>query len=202
MKNIIHLLLIWLALSTVGCKPEKSDPCIGTFCKNGGTCVNGHCVCINDFTGTKCEIAPDTCLHINCGPHGTCVNGHCNCDINWSGAHCDHQITPIDSLLGSYHMTGTITYIIRDTSGALVDSVVAVNDTMVVTKFNDLTLIAYGRDMQYADYYGDTNYYNYLQLSSSTRFWLLGIKKIQMDSTYYQQQGGNFYTFLKGKRMQ
>lgn len=200
MKNTTYLLAFVILLCVTGCKKQESDPCLGILCQNGGTCVNGHCICINDFTGTKCEIAPDTCLHVNCGPHGNCVNGNCECDYNWTGIHCDQQIAPIDTFIASYHMVGFTQSQIPDTAGILPPPVPE-EDTIIVTKFNDITLLINGYNHTYQNIF--TDYYSYEWLSSTSgNYAILSFKKALDDSAFYEVQSGSNMIYLKGKKIQ
>lgn len=201
MKNTIYLFAVAILVSVGGCKKqEPTNPCVGIYCDNGGTCIDGHCVCINDFTGEFCRIAPDSCLHINCGTHGYCSHGHCDCNANWTGANCDTQIAPIDSFMGNYQMVGISQYVSVDSTGP----VVPINDTAVITKFNDITLQMNAYDLQYEEYLGDAvNYYNYLWLSDiPNNLILIRFKKTLNDSVHYASQNGNTYIVLNGRKIQ
>lgn len=47
--NFIYLLLLLF----ISC--EKSDPCTGVQCQNGGVCLDGNCDCPPGYAGTWCE---------------------------------------------------------------------------------------------------------------------------------------------------
>lgn len=60
--NRIALLPAFILLLFLSC--EKSDPCDGVQCQNGGVCVSGNCDCPPGFTGARCETekAPATMI--------------------------------------------------------------------------------------------------------------------------------------------
>lgn len=55
---MLHTRFFLLAISFMfsvaiyGC---KKDACEGIACQHGGTCTDGKCVCINQYTGERCE---------------------------------------------------------------------------------------------------------------------------------------------------
>lgn len=57
MRNHISIFLLIMLLAMGGCKKDK---CAGIVCQNGGTCVDGVCVCTNGYTGTHCDTLPPT----------------------------------------------------------------------------------------------------------------------------------------------
>jgi hypothetical protein len=57
MKKLILPFFLLVALSITSCKKEK-DKCEGVTCINGGTCVDGVCSCVNNFTGDSCQVHP------------------------------------------------------------------------------------------------------------------------------------------------
>jgi hypothetical protein len=59
MKNLVYFILLVL-LTTSSCK--KKEACDGVICQNGGSCVDGVCVCVNGYTGSQCQIDP---VHID-----------------------------------------------------------------------------------------------------------------------------------------
>ena len=56
MKSIVNsLALIWCVFA-VSCKPEVPiHPCEEITCLNGGTCINGTCMCPDEYEGESCE---------------------------------------------------------------------------------------------------------------------------------------------------
>jgi hypothetical protein len=100
------LMLLTFGLVLVGCrKEEEADPCEGKFCFNGGTCVNGTCVCANGYTGSDCSVAPDVCAGITCFNGGYCANGACVCPQGYTGANCSQQVTPSAIRVNSVRVT-------------------------------------------------------------------------------------------------
>ena len=93
MSRLLPLLII-LALVFTSCKKEDNDPCKDKVCMNGGTCVDGTCVCANGYTGANCETAPNPCTGISCLNGGYCANGSCVCTQGYTGANCSQQVAP------------------------------------------------------------------------------------------------------------
>ena len=60
-------------------KPAPSDPCENVECFNDGTCNDGSCDCVNGYTGTSCEIAPQCNDTIACASPKQCENYICVC---------------------------------------------------------------------------------------------------------------------------
>ncbi|XP_062617181.1 protein shifted-like [Saccostrea cucullata] len=89
---------------------SSSDTCTTIFCRNGGYCEEGRCVCQEGFYGIRCEDecdGPDSCNN-----HGACVGipRKCECDIGYQptgyyGKHCEDSCHP--SVNGSCGFAGT-----------------------------------------------------------------------------------------------
>ena len=64
-----------------------TDPCTTNPCKNNGGCLNyfgeAECICVNDFTGDKCEIPPEGNDYISSLIHN--LNNH----------KCEYTITAV-----------------------------------------------------------------------------------------------------------
>ncbi|EDO44199.1 predicted protein [Nematostella vectensis] len=58
-------------------------------CMNGGSCINGKCVCAVGFTGNTCE---ERLCDPPCQNSGTCNNGTCICTKQYTGKSCEHGI--------------------------------------------------------------------------------------------------------------
>jgi len=56
------------------------------MCNNRGSCSNGVCKCINEFTGRDCGML--TVCPQNCSSHGSCLNGRCKCYDGFAGDTC------------------------------------------------------------------------------------------------------------------
>ena len=54
LRTIALPLLLSTAAFLGGC---KKDPCKDVTCQNGGSCVDGSCVCPAGFEGTNCEVS-------------------------------------------------------------------------------------------------------------------------------------------------
>jgi hypothetical protein len=74
-------------------------------------------------------------------------------------------------------------------------------DTIIVTKFNDITLLINGYNHTYQSVF--TDYYSYEWLSSiSDNYAILSFKKALDDTAYYEAQNGNTMSYLKGAKIQ
>lgn len=69
-------------------------------CLNGGHCVDGGCLCIEQCTcrvmtsssldtGADCSIT--TCFNDYCNNNGVCFNGTCHCHEDYVGEFCEHE---------------------------------------------------------------------------------------------------------------
>lgn len=54
-------------------------------CGSHGRCQGGECICIEGWTGAKCN---EKLCDIRCVEHGQCKNGTCLCIQGWNGRHC------------------------------------------------------------------------------------------------------------------
>ena len=87
-----------------------STSCDSVICKNGGSCINGKCVCKTGVTGINCE-NDSRCNIIDCQTkggvcdengecnictgcknNGICETGKCNCTTGWTGKQCEQTI--------------------------------------------------------------------------------------------------------------
>ena len=80
--------LCLLDLVTDHCDP---NPCNGHQCTDG--LHSFRCNCANDYTGKRCETAPDYCRNNACQNGAKCnngVNGYtCHCDPGYKGTFCE-----------------------------------------------------------------------------------------------------------------
>jgi len=69
----------------------KPDPCLTVSCLNGGSCVDGSCVCTSNYDGDLCENVIDLCANVNCGANGVCdsASGVCSCNSGFEGQFCE-----------------------------------------------------------------------------------------------------------------
>jgi len=84
MKNLLEFLSLWLILICLGL--AGCNPCSNTVCLNGGTCVDGNCLCADGYYGANCELSE--CANVVCQNGGYCENGGCNCPPGYSGSRC------------------------------------------------------------------------------------------------------------------
>jgi hypothetical protein len=54
MKTKLFQILGVAAIATLGLASCEVDPCNDVTCANGGTCVDGDCVCATGYEGTDC----------------------------------------------------------------------------------------------------------------------------------------------------
>ena len=96
-----HLLLIAF-LFAVSLITTSCDPCYKAECINGGTCVDGKCLCADGEERANCE--DDPCIYQEPCAHGEkCEQGKCECDEFYSGELC--EISVIQSYRGNYVMS-------------------------------------------------------------------------------------------------
>jgi len=98
MRLLVASLL--LCISFISC-----NPCKNKICLNGGSCVDGKCICINPYTGANCEV--DACAGLNCHNGGNCYFGTCDCAPGYEGTLCDDLVT--SKFVGGYNYSGTCT---------------------------------------------------------------------------------------------
>lgn len=113
LSRVVLPFLLFSLFGLQGCK--KDDPCEGKVCFNGGTCVDGSCVCANGYSGSDCSVAPNACIGISCLNGGYCANGACVCPQGYTGADCSQQVTPSAVRINSITVTG---FPATDTGGA------------------------------------------------------------------------------------
>lgn len=100
MKNQLFFFLT-IVLSLGLCLSGCGDPCKDVACLNGGSCVEGDCVCPTGYSGINCE-TEDLCItnSIICQNGGTCVNGVCDCPTGYIGNNCESfDPTQVQALL-------------------------------------------------------------------------------------------------------
>ncbi|XP_063427349.1 uncharacterized protein LOC134710869 [Mytilus trossulus] len=100
---------------------NSPDPCYDKdFCKNGGTCDYGYCICPPEVTGMNCENVFSSCDQNVCPGHGMCIDTpggkqdhECLCTNLFTGQQCatnpfpfiDCIITPNDPKCVSCNMS-------------------------------------------------------------------------------------------------
>lgn len=103
MKKIIYcifpILLTTAILTSYGCSTDEPDNCENIDC-GSGECINGSCICPDNFTGENCE----------------------NCIEGMEGENCDIEIR--EKFFGTYDITAGLCFggIELDLSQAIVDS--------------------------------------------------------------------------------
>ncbi len=88
-------------------KPAPSDPCENVECFNGGTCNEGSCDCVNGYTGTSCEIAPQCNDSKPCPLPKQCENYICVCPMIDAANECQEvqKINGCDLLVNKTNAT-------------------------------------------------------------------------------------------------
>jgi len=88
-------------------KPAPSDPCENVECFNDGTCNDGSCDCVNGYTGTSCEIAPQCNDSKPCTSPKQCENYICVCPMIGSLNECQEvqKINGCDQLVNKTNAT-------------------------------------------------------------------------------------------------
>lgn len=108
----IKILIFFFAI-TIFTLNSCKDKCKDVNC-NTGTCVDGDCVCPDNYYGEFCEIH-DPCLGKNCLNGGTCVDGTCNCPEGYTGTNCEIEVTPVSVTINSIQLNN---YPMTTTGGA------------------------------------------------------------------------------------
>ncbi|XP_070578366.1 neurogenic locus notch homolog protein 1-like isoform X4 [Ptychodera flava] len=79
------------------CTYPMLEPDCGTEltgqCQNGGTCLNGACICTVYFEGRLCGDRK-SCEAIGCLNGGVCRNGECDCPSGFTGWLCEESVAP------------------------------------------------------------------------------------------------------------
>ncbi|XP_071959435.1 uncharacterized protein [Antedon mediterranea] len=61
-------------------------------CRNGGTCFNGQCICVQGYVGNFCQQAIGRQCIPACLNGGTCIQGQCRCQLGYTGGYCQQSI--------------------------------------------------------------------------------------------------------------
>ena len=83
---------------TIHPTPVIVYPCTNVNCGTNGRCDNANCICINGFTGLKCEIAPQIQCNVNCNINrNTCkINNLCDtCKNGFIGTESGNTLCPV-----------------------------------------------------------------------------------------------------------
>jgi len=76
------------------------NSCYRTECMNGGTCIQGQCICEDGFSRPICEV--DTCILTDACPDGIeCKYGVCQCPDTLFGLACQFALPNVTT--GTYH---------------------------------------------------------------------------------------------------
>jgi len=142
-QKFLSLTFIFLAFFIgvvyVSCTKEKTDPCSGVACLNGGACNAGTCICPTGYTGSHCEttIVTNPCAGVTCLNGGYCSSGTCICPTGYTGTYCE---TPTGGGSNSitYH-NNTYTPITITVNGSTATIPVAGNKTFTGSSGNSAT---------------------------------------------------------------
>ncbi|XP_056150373.1 protein jagged-2b isoform X2 [Lampris incognitus] len=83
---------------------ENINDCIGSPCRNGGTCIDGvnsfQCFCADGWEGRLCDLNVNECSRNPCKNGGRCVDQvnefYCECADNWKGKTCHSRVSQCD----------------------------------------------------------------------------------------------------------
>ena len=93
----------------------EQDMCEDIICHNGGFCLNGHCQCLDDFTGESCEESTDPCKDVNCENGGICDSkfgdADCHCPEGFTGEYCEVQETTTTPISTTTEVLGKFDYL-------------------------------------------------------------------------------------------
>ncbi|KAL3859709.1 hypothetical protein ACJMK2_009914 [Sinanodonta woodiana] len=72
-------------VSTILCVHERF--CDPEDCSGHGDCVQGHCYCHDNWSGTRCD---DLSCPAECSSHGICTSNGCDCFPGYKGGNCSN----------------------------------------------------------------------------------------------------------------
>ncbi|XP_055958614.1 uncharacterized protein LOC126808776 isoform X1 [Patella vulgata] len=97
-------------------------PCNGSYCRNGGSCINSTCYCQDGYDGKSCEFMStavpavtqpnrhaNACNNITCYNEGSCFmdngNAYCYCFGKYTGMYCETIVETTTNYPSTYSST-------------------------------------------------------------------------------------------------
>lgn len=108
MKTKLFQILGVAAIATIGLASCETDACQDVTCDNGGTCVEGDCVCATGYEGTNCETLVRAAFLGNYNITETCDSGSDSYAVTVTAGTSDTEVE-IENLYGAgLFTTGTV----------------------------------------------------------------------------------------------
>lgn len=108
MKTKLFQILGVVAVATIGMTSCEVDPCNDVTCDNGGTCVDGDCVCATGYEGTDCSTLVRAKFIGNYNTNETCDSGADSYAVSVTAGSSDTEVEISNLYAAGLFTTGTV----------------------------------------------------------------------------------------------
>lgn len=108
MKTKLFQILGVAAIATIGLASCETDACQDVTCDNGGTCVEGDCVCATGYEGTNCETLVRAAFIGSFNVNETCAQSTDSYAVTISAGSSDTEVTISNLYDAGFVVTGTV----------------------------------------------------------------------------------------------